>query len=73
MINEYLTLINDAEKLELTNVHDFGQINLATKKRTNTAPSPKKSSAGQWYLKCVRCGKAMFEGKTGSAVSSNCI
>lgn len=73
MTNEQRSLIKDAEKLELAKVHDFGQLHVSTGYRTNIAPSPKRSPAGQWYMECQRCSRVLFEGKTGSAVSSGCI
>lgn len=58
-----------AAQLEMNTGHDFGQ--LKTRGRKN-APSPKLSSAGQFYLDCHNCGRSIFDDGSGSATSSSC-
>jgi hypothetical protein len=62
--------LHHAQVTEHTGRHDFGldYSDIPTKDQ----PSPKLSSAGQYYLDCKRCKRAVFENGTGSAVTSTC-
>lgn len=73
-------LISEAELIELSNAHDFNQLDRSTGLRSNHSSSPKKSQSGLYFLTCRRCGRCLFEGRSddtfnrpaGSAAISDC-
>jgi hypothetical protein len=66
-----LSLAELASRLETTSKHDFGLTD-RTGTFTHPLPSPKLSAGNQYYFTCSKCQRVVFEGGTGSAVTSNC-